>query len=256
MNEVAENYTLEIIRKGRRVDGRRFDEFRKIEVVPNFVEKAEGSALVKLGSTKVIAGVKLEVGPPFPDSPEEGILIVNAEFSPLASPDFQPGPPGEDAIELARVVDKGIRESKCIELEKLCIQPKEKVWKVFVDLYMINHQGNLLDASALAAIVALHHTKIPKFEDDRIIHGEYTGKLPVVFKPVIISVGKVEDKLLVDPNFHEEEILESKLSIAVRDDDKICALQKQGSGTLEFSEVEKMIDLAIEKGKELRKLVV
>lgn len=250
-----ESYILELLEKGKRIDGRKLDEFRKIEIKENFIEKAEGSASVKFGETHVIAGVKMEIGQPYPDSPDEGILIVNAEFTPLASPEFEPGPPGEDEIELARVVDRGIRESKCIELEKLCIQPGEKVWCIFVDISILNHQGNLLDASALASLVALRNTRIPKVEDGKIIRGEYQGMLPVIFKPINVSVSKIGEKLLIDPNYEEEKIVEAKVSVAVRDDDKICAIQKQGSKEILFEELDEIIDLAIEKSKEIRKLV-
>ncbi|MEM5790946.1 MAG: exosome complex protein Rrp42 [Candidatus Aenigmatarchaeota archaeon] len=250
-----ESYILELLEKGKRVDGRKLDEFRKIEISENIVEKAEGSASVKIGETHVIAGVKMEIGQPYPDSPDEGVLIVNAEFTPLASPEFEPGPPGEDEIELARVVDRGIRESKCIELEKLCIQPGEKVWCIFVDISILNHQGNLLDASALATLVALRNTRIPKVEDGKIIRGEYQGKLPVVFKPINVSVAKIGKNLLIDPNFEEEKIVEVKISVALRDDDKICAIQKQGNKEILFEELDKIIELAIEKSKEIRSLV-
>ncbi len=250
-----ESYVLELLEKGRRIDGRKFDEFREIRIEENVVQKAEGSASVWLGETRVIAGVKLELGTPYADSPDQGVLIVNAEFTPLASPDFEPGPPGEDAIELARVVDRGIRESECIELEKLCITPGEKVWCIFVDISILNHQGNLLDASALASLVALRNTRIPKLEDDKIIRGEYEGKLPVRYKPINISVAKIGNALLIDPNFEEEKVVESKVSISVRDDDKICAIQKQGSKEISFEEMDKIFDLALEKSKEIRKLV-
>lgn len=250
-----ESYILELLEKGKRIDGRRLDEFRKIEIKENVVEKAEGSSSVKIGDTHIIAGVKMEIGQPYPDSPDEGVLIVNAEFTPLASPEFEPGPPGEDEIELARVVDRGIRESKCIELEKLCIQSGEKVWCVFVDISVLNHQGNLLDASALASLVALRNTRIPKVEDGKIIRGEYQGKLPVVFKPINVSVAKIGKNLLIDPNFEEEKIVEAKISIALRDDDKICAIQKQGNKEILFEELDRIIELAIEKSKEIRKLV-
>lgn len=252
---MEELYALELIEKKKRIDGRKFDEFRKIEIEENIVKKAEGSARVRFGETEVIAGVKLDIGEPFPDVPEEGTLIVNSEFTPLASPDFESGPPGEDAIELSRVVDRGIRESKCIELNKLCIVPGEKVWCVFIDIHIINHRGNLLDASALAGLVALLNTRIPKLEGDRIIRGEFEKKLPVVFKPITVTVGKIGDAFLIDPNLEEEKILESKLSVAVRDDDKICAMQKQGRKGIEFKNIEKMVDLAIEKSKEIRKLI-
>jgi len=252
---MQDEYALELIQKGKRIDERKFEEFRNIEIKQGIIQTAEGSADVKLGKTEVIAGVKLEVGEPFPDTPDEGMLVVNAEFSPAAAPEFESGPPGEDAIELARVVDRGIRESKCIELEKLCIKPKEKVWCVFVDIQIINHRGNLLDASALASLTALLNAKMPKLEEDEIIRGDFEKPLPVVFKPINITVSKVGDKYLLDPTLEEEHILDSKLAVAVRDDDKICSLQKQGSKELEMKDVEKMVEIAIKKSKEIRKLI-
>lgn len=245
-------YALELIEKGRRIDGRKLDEFRKIEIEENIVEKAEGSASVKLGETHVIAGIKLELGEPFPDTPDEGMLIVNAEFSPLASPDFEAGPPGEDAIELARIVDRGIRESKCIKLNELVIKTGEKVWCVFIDIHIINHQGNLLNASALASLVALMNTKIPKLEDGKIIRKEYERKLPLAHYPINVTVCKVGERYFFDPVLEEENIIDAKLSVTVREDDKICAMQKQGNKGIGFEEILKMVDLAIKKSREIR----
>ncbi len=251
---MQEKYVLELLENGKRIDGRRFDEYREIKVEKGMVQKAEGSALVSIGKTKVAAGVKLEVGEPFPDAPNEGILIVNAEFSPIASPDFEAGPPGEDAVELARIVDRTLRESKCIQLEKLVISP-QNVFIVFVDLHIINHYGNLIDASGLAAIAALKNARIPKVEEGKIVRGEFTGSLPLVFTPVIVSVCKIGNNFLIDPELQEENVLDSRLVVGVREDDKICAMQKQGSKPLKFSDVEKMLEIAIAKSKELRKLV-
>lgn len=249
------DYALELIEKGKRIDGRDFLEFRKIEIEKNVIKNAEGSARVKLGETEVIASVKFDVNEPFPDSPEEGILIVNAEFTPLASPDFEPGPPGEDAIELARIVDRGIRASECIKMKELCIEAGKKVWCVFVDIHVINHKGNLLDASALASVAALWNAKLPRFDGEKVIREELEKKLPVEFKPINITICKVKDKLLVDPTLEEEEVVDAKLSVCVRDDDKICALQKQGKGELSFDEVEKIIEIALEKSKEVRRVI-
>lgn len=250
-----ERYSLEMVEKGKRIDGRKFEEFRPIKIEQGIVQTAEGSARVKIGETEVIAGVKLNIGEPYSDAKDDGILIVNAEFTPLASPDFESGPPGEDAVELARVVDRGLRESKCIELKKLCIVPEEKVWTMFIDIHIINHQGNLIDTAALASLAALLNTKIPKLDGENIVRGDFDRRLPVVFKPVNITVGKVGEKFLIDPSFEEGSILNSKLSICVRDDDNICALQKQGNGELTIGDLEKMVDIAILKSKEIRKLV-
>lgn len=251
-----EMYALELIQNGKRADKREFTQFRNIEIKENVIEKAEGSAYVKFGDTKVIVGVKIGVGTPFPDTPNEGILSVTAEFTPFASPGFESGPPGEDAVELARVVDRGIRESKTIEMDKLVITEGEKVRSVFIDVYIIDNQGNLLDAAAIAALVALLNARMPKLDaEGAIMRGQYEGKLPVVHKPITISVCKVGDKIFLDPTKEEESILDAKLSIAVMEDDKICAMQKQGSRGIEFDALEKMIDMAMDKSKELRKLV-
>ncbi len=250
-----EVYALEMIKNGKRIDGRKLEDFRKIEIINNVISSAEGSCRVKIGKTEVIVGIKLGTGTPFPDVPDDGTMSVTAEFSPIASPDFEPGPPSPDATELARVVDRGIRESHMIELDKLCITAGENVWSVFIDIEIVNHDGNLLDASSFAAINALCNTQMPKLEDDKIIRGEYTGKLPVVWKPINISVCKAGDSFLLDPSLEEENVIDSKLSISVRDNDKICALQKQGVKPLKFDEIGKMFDIAMNKSKELRKLV-
>jgi len=191
----------------------------------------------------------------FADIPNLGVLKTGAEFTPIASPDFESGPPGEDATELARVVDRGIRESECIDLEKLCLEEGEKVWEVFVDIHIINHDGNLIDASALAAVSALKTAKIPELEDEKIIRDKLVKKLPIKHIPVTVTVGKALNNFIIDPLKEEEEVLNSKLSIAVMEDGKICAMQKSGNYALSTEDIEKMIDLVVKKEKELRKLL-
>lgn len=248
-------YVLKLLEKSERIDGRKLEELRKIRVETGVIKRAEGSASVEFGKTRVIVGVKMDVVQPFPDVPEMGVLKTEAEFTPLASPEFEPGPPGEDATELARVVDRGIRESECIDLEKLCLEKGEKVWGVFVDIYIINHDGNLIDASALGAVAALKTTMIPKLEDEEIIREELVEKLPILHTPVTVTVGKVLDKYLVDPIKDEEEVLDSKLTIAVTEEGKICAMQKGGDHGLSEEDVTRMIELALKKSEEIRKLL-
>ncbi len=248
-------YILKLLEKDERLDGRSLAEFRPIKVEQGIIQRAEGSARVIFGKTELIAGIKLELGVPFPDMPNQGTLKTGAEFTPLAHSDFEAGPPREEATELARVVDRGIRESECIDLEKLIIKEGEKCLEVFVDIHIINHDGNLIDASSLAAVAALLNTKIPKLEDGKIIRTEFSGKLPVKYKPVTVTVGKIIGKLLLDPTKEEEDMLESKLSVASIDDGKICAMQKMGSGSLDEKDVDDMINIAVKKSKELRKLL-
>lgn len=252
---VKQKQISQLIAKGKRLDGRSLQDYREIKIEQGIIEKAEGSARVLLGKTEVMAGVKIENGEPFPDTPNEGVLTVNAELVPLASPTFEPGPPDENSIELARVVDRGIRESKAIDVEKLCIEPGKKVFVIFVDIYVLNHDGNLIDASALAALAALLNTKMFNYE---IEEGEvkikpgYTS-LPVKKHPIAITFAKINDNLVVDPWLDEEQIMDARITITVDDDGNICALQKGGSGYFTPKQVFEAVQMAKEKAAELRK---
>lgn len=249
ISRIRRDYILTLLQQGKRVDGRAFDQFRTVTVEKGMIKTANGSAMVKIGGTQVMVGVKIERGEPFPDQPEEGVLIVNAELLPMASPTFEPGPPSEEAIELARVVDRGIRESKCIELEKMAITPGEEVWTVFVDIYVLDHDGNLIDASALAALAALMDVKPPADEAWKL------PGFPLRKYPVAVTLAKIEGQLLVDPCLEEEQVMDARLTMTFTEDGSLCAMQKGGSGCLTREEVEKAFQLAKQKSSELRKLV-
>ncbi|MFQ5836774.1 MAG: exosome complex protein Rrp42, partial [Candidatus Bathyarchaeia archaeon] len=190
---VKQKRIAELVSSGKRLDGRGLTDYREIQVEVGVIERAEGSARVRLGKTEVMAGIKIEIGEPFPDVPNEGVLTVNAELVPLASPSFEPGPPNENAVELARIVDRGIRESKAIDLEKLCVEPGKKVFIVFIDVYILNHDGNLIDASAMAALAALLNTKMFNYE---LEEGEIKIKpgytpLPIRNHPIAVTFAKI-----------------------------------------------------------------
>lgn len=248
----------QLISRGKRLDGRGLTDYREFQLEMGVIERAEGSARVRLGKTEVMVGVKIEIGEPFPDVPNEGVLTVNAELVPLASPAFEPGPPGENAIELARITDRGIRESKAIALEELCLEPGKKVFIVFVDVYVLNHDGNLIDASAAAALAALLNTKMGNYE---IKDGEIEIKpgykpLPVRNHPIAVTFAKINDKLVVDPWLEEEQVMEARLTITTEKDGKICAVQKGGYGHFTTQQISEAAKIAQEKAEELRKHLV
>jgi len=258
VERVKQKQIAELMNKGKRLDGRSLDDYREIKVERGIIEKAEGSARVLLGKTEVLVGVKIQVGDPFQDTPNAGVLTVNCELVPLASPRFEPGPPGEDAIEIARVVDRGIRESKAIDTEKLCLVPGKKVLVVFVDLYVLNHDGNLIDASAIAALAALLNAKMFKYE---VVNGEVEVKpgytpLPMQNYPIPVTFAKIDDKFAVDPWLEEEQVMDARLTMTFEKDGKICAIQKSGTGYLTREQVSQLTKLAAEKASEIRKLVV
>jgi len=243
------------IEEEKRLDQRALTDYRPVSIEQGVIEKAEGSARVLLGKTEVLVGVKVETGTPYPDTPNNGVMTVNAELVPLASPKFEPGPPGEQAIELARIVDRGIRESEAIDTKKLCIIEGKKVFVVFVDIYVLNDDGNLIDAAAIAAVSALVNTKMPNYEivDDEVVIKQGYAPLPMKNHPVTVTIGKIDDKLIIDPGSEEEEVIDSRLSIAFTDDDKICAIQKGGSGYFTAKQLKDAMKLAISTAESQRK---
>lgn len=247
---ITGEYIKEMLSKGLREDGRKFFDYRPISIIKGNLPQAEGSAEVNIGNTKVIAGVKVSVGSPMPDKPDEGNLITGAELLPLASEEFDIGPPSPEAIELARVVDRGIRAAGVIDLKKLFIE-EEKVWDTFVDIYVLNYDGNLFDASTLAATTALLSARMPRYENEEVIREGNLGKLPTANIVTSSTFATMANKLILDPSGNEELFMDARITIAT-DESNVRAMQKGLSGGFTANEVEQLIDLAIEKSKNLR----
>ncbi|MCE4604682.1 MAG: exosome complex protein Rrp42 [Aeropyrum sp.] len=250
---VKEAY-LALLKKGWRPGDRDLKTPRNLKIETGIIEKAEGSALVKLGNTQVIAGVKADIGSPFRDTPDQGVLTVHAEFVPLASPMFEPGPPDENAIEVARVVDRSLREVGAVDLPSLAIIPGEKVWVVWVDLYVIDHDGNLFDASMLATMAALLTARLPAYEESE--SGEILLKRGTPGEPIkvntwitTVTTAKIGGYVVVDPNLEEEAISDVRLVTALDSGGRIVGMQKTGMGGLTTRDVERMIEYSIEASK-------
>lgn len=255
VHELTRSHIGKLAAAGKRVDGRGLEELRPLRVEKGYAENAEGSARVHLGNTDVLVGVKLELGTPYSDRPDAGVLITNAELVPLASPTFEAGPPRPEAIELARVVDRGIRETGTVDFAKLCITPGEKVWLLFVDIHVLDYDGNLFDASSYAALAALTSTTVPL--GGKL--GEDAGKdfpLEVRHQPISLTVAKIGDVLFVDPSLDEERIAEARLTVTTDEDGRIRAMQKGLKGSFTVDEVGRVISLSQKLGKEIRKAIL
>lgn len=253
-SELTKKRIEEMINERKRLDERKLLDFRDISIELGISKKAEGSARVKLGNTEVIAGVKMDITEPFTDTPENGALMVVSELWPLASEKFEMGPPDIQSIELARIVDRAIRESEFIDLKKLCIKKGELVWAVFIDIYPLNDDGNLIDASAIAVTAALKSAGFPKIKDDKVKYGEFTAKkLPLKDMPVILTFYKVGNEFILDPTTAEEETSKARLTVAMTfgKEPLIHALQKAGDEPLDEEEIIKVLNTALKEGKKI-----
>lgn len=243
-----------MFKEGRRFDDRKLDEYRKVEVSYDVSNKAEGSARVKIGKTEVIVGVKLAPGTPYPDSLDKGNLMVSGDLLPLASPRFEAGPPGFAAIELPRLVDRAIRESHIIELDKLVIKEGEKVWTVFIDIYPLNDDGNLIDAACIGATAALKKAKIPELNENGTVDYDKKAKkeLPISEEiiPLSISFFKLGESIIMDPTREEEEACEARITFGLskwKKQHMINSCQKSKEATFSSAEIEEMMEMLPKK---------
>ncbi len=249
---------LDLIEQEKRIDGRAFDETRKIVIEPNVIPKADGSARVRLGDSEVVCGVKIQPDRPFPDMGDKGIFICTAELLPLSHPTVETGPPGEAVIELARVVDRGIRESHMVDVSQLVIEKNTSVVGVFADNTVVDYDGNLFDACSYATTVALLSAKSPKWEmkdGTPTLVPDMIQDLPTTTVPVSVTMAKIGGRIIVDPNADEWDCMDARITITTDSDGNICALQKGGKSGFTLDEVKKCGRISIDKGKQIREIL-
>jgi exosome complex component RRP42 len=245
-NEISK--LKEGLKNGRRMDDRGHLERRKIELEPGIIGTAEGSARVRMGKTDVMAGIKFETGTPYPDHPDEGTLSTHLDLSPIALYNFGQANTRPRETELARVIDRGIRQSQCFDLKEMCITPGEEVITTYIDLLVVNYDGNIYDAGNLAGLAALTNSTIPfsKFNggDDRA--------LDIRHLPISSTFARIDKKILLDPTYLEELASNAMLTITVDEKGGVRAMQKGAWGGFTKEEVTRCLDTALESD-ELRK---
>ncbi len=255
LSKITKDYLYRLTKEGKRVDGRDRYEYRDMEVDIGLIEPAEGSARVKLGETDVIVGIKMDVGEPYPDTPDSGVLTTAAELIPMASPEYESGPPGEDATELARVVDRGIRESEAVDTSKLCIEKGEKVWIMFIDIHVLDFDGNLFDAAGIGAMAALLNAEVPAsdFEEAK---KEEDYPLPIEHTVFPATFTKIKNEIMLDSRLEEERIADARLTVSLNEDNEIVAMQKGLRGVFDYKSTKECVKKAKDITSETREKIL
>ncbi|KAG2442728.1 hypothetical protein HXX76_002810 [Chlamydomonas incerta] len=227
-------FILKALGEDVRLDGRRPNDIRK----PKFQFSLDDrSATVAQGSTRVMAVVSAALEAPYPDRPSEGPLRFNVEFSPMASPAFEPGKPGEDAIQVARLIERGLRQSGAVDQEALCVVAGRKVWALRVDCHVLDHGGNLLDVSFLAALAALLAFRKPEVEVGGESGSEIIVHPPEVREPVPLTIHHLPvavtfalfqagDVLVADPTWKEEAAAAGSCTVVMNPAQEVCCVHK------------------------------
>ncbi|KAI3461130.1 hypothetical protein Pfo_017793 [Paulownia fortunei] len=219
-----------------RIDGRGPFDYRNVTIQ---FGSEDGSSEVQLGQTRIMGFVTSQLVQPYRDRPNEGTLAIFTEFSPMADPSFEVGRPGEFAVELGRIVDRGLRESRAVDTESLCVVAGKWVWSIRIDLHILDNGGNLVDAANIAALAALLTFRRPECtlggEDGQevIIHPpEVREPLPLIVHhlPIAVTFAFIgnESTVVIDPSHFEEAVMGGKLTATLNTNGDVCAIQKAG----------------------------
>ena len=217
-------FLSKFIESGIRPDGRPVGRCRPTTIGLNVVSTADSSALVKIGSTTALAGAKSEVMPPKEDLPNQGQLVIQVEMTSLASSSHRPGRFSEEASSIQERISSVVESSSALNLEDLCIDPGRAAWCVYLDIYLLDAAGSLLDAALLAAIACLANMQLPSVtvnDQGKVVPIKEADlkapqqKLQMHSMPVSVTCGTFSGKLLVDPTAEEEALLSATVNTIV-----------------------------------------
>jgi len=250
---------LEGLWEGKRLDGRGWLEERNLEIT---FGHDWGCCQVTLGRTIVLAQVSAHVTEPRVARPNEGILLVNVELSPIAAPKFEVGRLTDEGVEINRTIERCLKESRCLDLESLCIISEEKVWAVRLDLHILNHCGNMTDACSVAGLAALCHFRRPDvtLKGDVITVHPITERDPVPLAvhhhPVtttfaLFQTSSGESLSVMDPARLEEECMGGRLVVGVNAYREVCTLHLGGQVLVDKKLVLRLTNSAADRAKKI-----
>eukprot|EP00794_Sanderia_malayensis_P007009 gene7009-7794_t len=256
----VEFYTR-FLKEDVRPDGRSLREFRKTLLNVDSVSTAEGSALIKLGNTTVICGIKAEVAEPTLNFGRSGYIVPNVELPPLCSPRIRPGPQNEQAQVSTQFLLETIENSNLVDLSDLCIVENKFVWCIYADLICLNYDGNLQDACLTALLAALHNCQLPTMiydeeKDELEANADDKTSLKISHNPVACTFGIFDQsQLIADPTGEEEMLVSSVITIVTLEDGKLCSVFKPGGCPVKDDIIHQCIARSLPRGQEVRSLI-
>ncbi|XP_037870854.1 exosome complex component RRP45 [Bombyx mori] len=270
LSNCEKNFIQKIVSQGHRLDGRNFNETRKLDI--SFGSEY-GCCIVSLGETKILSEVTCEVAQPKQIRPNEGIIFINVELNPMAAPQFEANRQTDLTVYLVRLLEKCYKDSKCIDLESLCIVVEEKVWSLRINIKVLNHDGNLTECASIATLASIAHFRRPDFtrDGDRVIIHTLTEKDPIptvlYHYPVCTTFALYSnDILLTDPNFLEESVCTSNteegintagglLVLGMNQYREVCLLDLTGAAIYTSNIVHKALLSAADKCKKYVEII-
>lgn len=223
----------------QRNDGRKIDQLRQVKITPGYILYPEGSVLIEMGNTKVICNASVEERvPPFMKGQNKG--WVTAEYSML---------PRATATRNQREANKGKISGRTNEIQRLIGRSLRAVVDlpalgertITLDCDVIQADGGTRTASITAAFVAL------VLALEKLVKAGKLAKVPLRDWLAAVSVGKVEDTLLLDLCYEEDSQAIVDMNVIMTGKGQFVEIQGTAEG-YPFSRAE--LDQLLELGQQ------
>ncbi|KAM1109605.1 hypothetical protein ACFX13_009142 [Malus domestica] len=269
--------------KSTRPDGRSLTEARETSSALGAVASADGSALVKIGSTTMLAAIKMEVMTPPTESPDEGCIAIDFHMPPICSPTVRPGRPADAAPVVSKQLSDTILRhfgnlpvvfvycsSGMINLKELSLISGKAAWMAYLDIYCLDADGALFDAALLSAVAAFSHLQIPVVsmndEGKVVVMSEEQGgkeavnngkrKLTLSSIPFSLTCILHKKYILADPTAEEESIMETLVTVVLDSSGQLVSLYKPGGPVLAYtSAIQDCVALTRQRARELQAIL-
>ena len=218
-----------------RIDGRKNDELRSMEIIPHINKFAEGSCLIRCGNTHVLCTASVEEGAP--RHVPEGTGWVTAEYSMLpranrerSKRDIAKLKLSPRSAEIQRLVGRSLRS--CVDLAKLGDRT------VTIDCDVLQGDGGTRTASVTGGYVALC------LAIQKLLYDGTLTENPLVDSVAAVSAGIVGDELLLDLCYEEDSSAQVDLNCVMTGSGALVELQGTGEGrAFTIAEQRSLVDL-------------
>ncbi|XP_038697419.1 exosome complex component RRP43-like isoform X1 [Tripterygium wilfordii] len=257
-----------------RPDARLLSRARDTTLALGAVASADGSALAKIGSTTMLAAIKMEVMTPSVEFPDEGCVAVEFHMPPICSRLVRPGRPADAAQVVSKQLSDAILSSGMINLKELSLLSGKAAWMAYLDIYCLDADGALFDAALLSAVASFSHLQIPVVslnDDGKIVvlseeqDGGNLDKEPVNNEKRKLTLSSIpfslmcvlhKNCILADPTAEEESIMETAVTVVLDSSNQLVALYKPGGPVLaRTSVIQDCVALTRQRIKELENIL-
>ncbi len=228
-----------------RVDGRAPDDLRPIKVVVDYQRYAEGSVLIEAGETRVLCSASIEeMVPAFLEGRGQGWLTAEYSMLPRATKtrtrrESSVGRPSGRTQEIQRLIGRSLRAA--LDLRLL----GERT--MTIDCDVLQADGGTRTLSITGAYIAAHRACTALLKQG-LLKGH-----PVQTAVAAVSVGIVDDELLLDLNYAEDSRAQVDFNVVMTGRGEFVEVQGTAEGRPFSREVlNDLLDLA---GRGIRQLL-